>query len=270
MRLIVLLMLAACASDPTSNQNAEISWSFNYRDWSKPNCADTGVTCPVPDTSTCKCDDVRGCDNAAAGNPGPDYDRVASVEIVLDDPAGVLPIYRESFDCSRGSADIKGLVAQTYKLDMTAKNAAGRVMYREHVEAFDLSSLRVETIELDAAVGELQFSPSFPDPDFYECPAGVTHVRWVVHDPVAVADVASGEAPCGDQFGVYELFLRNIPSFPHEDPDLAIPVNYDVIVEATDATGSGLYCSSPPYDRIVFPGRTNLRGDEPLTAGACP
>src|SRR5688572_29159354 len=104
-----LLALTACGADPTSNLVATLGWTFDYRDWTKPNCADGGgAGCSEPD--------VRGCDNQPSANPGPRYDAVSQVQIKLDDPQAQLPPYDESFDCTRQEADIKGLVRQTYRL----------------------------------------------------------------------------------------------------------------------------------------------------------
>jgi hypothetical protein len=268
MRSVVLFTLCACASDPTSNLTAELSWTFNYRDWTKPRCEDTGVTCPASPSAPCKCDDIRGCDNQGTNNPGPDYHPVATVEVVLDDHTG--PLYHESFDCSRGSAQIKGLVPQIYELRMSATNAAGVVMYKETVPELDLTSLHVEQIELRAAVGELRMTPRYPNGDPYTCPADVESLAWSMRNPTDDSEVVGGVVAACDALDTSnELFLRNIPSFPEEDDTGAFtPVTYNVVLEATDAAGSGLYCFE--QERPVFPGRTNLGGDPNLVSGACP
>jgi hypothetical protein len=258
---LVALLLAGCSED-SSNLVAELSWSFNYRDWTKPNCTEGGAGCTA--------DDVRGCDNERSGVSATGYDPIANVEVSLENAD--TPPYLEEIPCGRGLVGIKGLVRQTYHLRMSAKNAAGVTMYEYVERELDLSSFRAESYELRPYVGELRHFPHFPAPDDVTCPDGIESFHYTVTDDETSDLVSEGNAPaCDGLRNVNSVYIRNLPVEPVQTETGGYTTStFRVQLDARNAQGTVQYCGT--LTRPVFPGNNNLGSElsQNLAAGACP
>ncbi len=265
MRLALTLgvVIAACGEEPVPAAG-ELSWRFNYQDWTNPNAAD----------------DRRGCDNQPAASPGPAYSPITQVHVTLTDPDGQVPGIDRDEPCLAGAEGaayrLVGLNPQTYSLTLTAKTAAGRLLYRYEDPALDLSAYRSEEIDLPAASGELRFFPRFSGS--LQCPAGVASVRSTFYPydqgvPTAAPNRQITHTPaCEDSGGT--LYATEV--FAREIPITIAPMSgdtfnsYDVVVEALGNTGVVLHCAKQVARPLKLATASVNTGDPDLAVGACP
>src|SRR5262245_31670473 len=84
---VVGATLGCGSSDSQANVNARLSWVFNHADWTQDGAAA----------------DLRGCDNSPSGAaPGAGYPPVATVHVLIEDPAGQVQPFDQTVDCARG------------------------------------------------------------------------------------------------------------------------------------------------------------------------
>lgn len=260
---LTALTLSACGGE-TPPSVADFGWTFNYRDWTKPNCAES-------DSVACTDDDFRGCDNAPEFNTGPAYPAVDKVRVHIFDPLGqIQPLDRE-YECNAGvggtKVPIRGLPLRSYTVELEAKAADGTVLYRYLQEDVDLTSKPSEVLELGAATGELNFTPGFAGNDSGVCPDDADTVRYTVtNDEDEVLLEGSSDA-CEGVF-TNDLYIREIPTEPSPGVGGSFLVNtYNLRLEGLSGETVN-YCVD--VTRSVAPGNNNARNNETLSAGACP
>jgi hypothetical protein len=253
--------LAACGADTEANIVAQVGWRFNYRDWSKPACAES-------DSTTCTDDDLRGCANTG---PLPDvrlvYDAIAEVRLRLENPA--LPTYDEKHPCGRGENDgwisIKGIGRDVYTLTLSALAGDGTELYRHVREGFDLTTKPQERFELASVVGDILVDVAFPG-DPLQCPQDAARLAYAATPAEADAALVEGTLACDDS-AMNGFLIRNIPAQPEKTNAGGYEVlSYGIQIAGLSASGDVTYCGSGL--RGVNPGHTVLTVASPVSLSA--
>ncbi len=262
---LISLAIAACGSDDTSNDVAEVGWSFNYRDF----------------TNDAAPDDLRGCDNRPdGGNAIPPYNAITKVRVLITDPAGQVPGMDQEYDCAQGIGGdrlpVRGLVLQEYALTIEAKNATGTVLYRIVKPTWDLTSFKSESFELPTATGEFHTFPRYDGA--LTCPAEIVTMRYALYSKnsdgtFATTPVASGvlSPACEQGFSGYtslELIIREVP-VTIANGTFQTYNAFRMAVAALNGSDQVLYCATDT-NRTVRPGNDSLGGDlTMLSATSC-
>ncbi|MDP7038919.1 MAG: hypothetical protein QGI45_07165 [Myxococcota bacterium] len=264
-QLVCASILSLCWScgggSASSNSVGEVSWTLDYRDWTKDTQAD-----------------ARDCSNTPATQVGPTYSAIDQVHILVEDPEGQVPGIDREFDCASGYdsawVDLVGLVHQDYELTLEAKSASGAILYKHGPSVVTLDGSLDETFTLQAATGELRFFPMVNSDSSFACPSGVENLRYsfyAMDEASSVAEEATltgTMAACANGI-LDEIYIREIPSEPKSSNETAyLPSSYKMVIELVNSSETVLYCGSST--RFISPGDSNLSQNENLSSGACP
>ena len=264
-QLVCASILSLCWScgggSASSNSVGEVSWTLDYRDWTKDTQAD-----------------ARDCTNTPTIQVGPTYSAIDQVRILVEDPEGQVPGIDREFDCASGYdsawVDLVGLVHQDYELTLEAKSTSGAILYKHGPSAVTLDGSLDETFTLQAATGELRFFPMVNSDSSFACPSGVENLRYsfyAMDEASSVAEEATltgTMAACANGI-LDEIYIREIPSEPKSSNETAyLPSSYKMVLELLNSSDAVLYCGSST--RFISPGDSNLSQNENLSSGACP
>jgi hypothetical protein len=259
--VLVCAVLGACGANPNANSVGEIGWAFDYRDWTNNNLN------AAPS-------EPRDCANQPAANPGPAYDAIKKVRLLLEDPDGQIPGADVTFNCGegyQGRVSIVGVTRAVYAMRLEALTATNEVVYLHEDPAFDLSAGVDELFTLKAAVGELDFNPTFAGS--LSCAAGVQTLRYKLFqngpNGPSTTPTLEGSVPACDSGLVTRLYIHDVPVAPTPGAnDNWQQTTYRVLIEALDAGGSVLHCRDNP-SRTVRPGKWVNTTSESLSPGSC-
>jgi len=276
--MLSLIGAVACGSDIEENTNkaGAVGWKFAYHNWTKSICPENPADCVE--------EDFRLCDNLPSwplGTTIPPYDAITEVRVELVDPDGTATNLDRVYPCGDGAAGkrvaLQGLAPKVFDLTISARTAAGDVVYRLTDLTMDLVVKEERTFEIPTIVGELKFTPLYEGgADPLLCPDIVENIH------IAFADQTSGDivyqstlpacdivaTPGGTQRESRAQFLRNIPSNPATGDTYTM---YNMTIEALDAGGTPVQCASDT--RAVSPGGNvgSIYNANPnLTVAACP
>lgn len=246
---LVATTLIACGNDPTSNVVGEISWAFDYSNWT------------LNDSPAAP----RGCDNEPTTGDG-GYSDLEEIVLEVTDPTGQRPGTMMSFPCDSGPVPLRGFSRTVFNISLSARSAAGVELYRFEDLGVDFATDYTGERTLVAVVGEVSFRPQVEGGQ--SCTGAVDRFRVAVtaEDESSPALELTQPACSGSFFDAIDV--REIPVAPEPGSGGFVLPRFSFAVEALDGSGVTVACGT--FEQAVAPGDAGISaGDPNLTASAC-